>query len=137
MVDLQSTSGGSATRSERIASRTQAACATAIVLLATLPFLFKPLHIDDPADLQYVEQVLQTPSDPYGFEVDWDEGPRPAFRNYHPPLKYYYHALVLRFFPLTEFTLHASYIPFVAVTAWAVIAIARRFKCPPLLLLVL
>src|SRR5262245_12341303 len=127
MVDSQSVSGSTA-RSERTTSGGQSACAAVIVLLATVPFLWKPLHIDDPADLQYVEQVLRHPGDPYGFEVDWDEGPRPAFRNYHPPLKYYFHALVLRFFPLTEVTLHASYLPFVCVTAWAVTAIARRFQ---------
>jgi hypothetical protein len=120
-----------------MAGRVQAASAAAIVLLATIPFLLKPLHIDDPADLQYVQQVLRRPSDPYGFEVDWDEGPRWAFRNYHPPLKYYYHALVLRFFPLSELTLHASYLPFVAMTAWGVIVIARRFGCSPLLVLIL
>lgn len=111
--------------------------ATTIVLLATVPFLTKPFHIDDPADLQYVRQILRHPLDSYGFEVDWDEGPRPAFRNYHPPLKYYYQAIVLAALPLSEFTLHASYIPFVALTAWAILRIARRFRCPPIVLLAL
>lgn len=107
-----------------------------VVLLATVPFLAKPLHIDDPADLQYVRQILREPLDPYGFELDWDEGPRPAFRNYHPPLKYYYHALVLALFPNSEFVLHLSYVPFVALNAWAVVRLALRFECSPLLLLV-
>ena len=108
----------------------------AVVLLATVPFLAKPLHIDDPADLQYVRQILHDPLDPYGFELDWDEGPRPAFRNYHPPLKYYYHALVLALFPTSQVVLHASYIPLVALTAWAIVRFARRFDCSPLPLLV-
>jgi hypothetical protein len=109
----------------------------AVTLLATLPFLGKALHIDDPADLEYVRQILQSPLDPYGFQLDWDEGPRPAFRNYHPPLKYYYHAAVLRFLPQSEFTLHLSFVPFVALTAWAIVWLANRFGCPPLPVLIL
>src|SRR5262245_26214575 len=93
--------------------------AAGVVLLATLPWLGKPLHIDDPADLQYVQQVLRSPTDPYGFEVDWDEGPRPAYHNYHPPLKYYYHALILALFPLSEWTLHLANLPLVVLTAWS------------------
>jgi hypothetical protein len=129
----------SSNASSRCSARSQVAYwigTFAVVLLATVPFLSKPLHIDDAADLQYVQQVLRSPLDPYGFEVDWDEGPRPAFQNYHPPLKYYYHALVLALFPFSEITLHLSYVPFVALTAWAVQRLAARFGCPPLLVLV-
>jgi hypothetical protein len=123
-------------RSNGSLSRLQRSFVLAVVSVATIPFLAKPLHIDDPADLQYVRQILREPLDPYGFEVDWDEGPRPAFRNYHPPLKYYYHALVLALFPTSEIVLHISYIPFVALTAWAVVRLARRFDCSPVPLLV-
>ena len=137
MSELRSADGASKSISAPTVRGTEAIWMMAVALLATLPFLAKPLHIDDPADLEYVEQVLRHPGDPYGFEVDWDEGPRSAFRNYHPPLKYYYHALFLWLFPYSEITLHASYIPFVMLTAWAVIRLAHRFDCPPILLLVL
>jgi hypothetical protein len=108
--------------------------ATAIVLAATIPFVTKPLHIDDAADLQYVDQVRSRPSDPYGFRLDWDEGPHSAYENYHPPLKYYYHALWLQVFPRSEWSLHVSYLPFVAITAVSVMWLAQRFRCPPLTL---
>jgi hypothetical protein len=104
-------------------------------MLATIPFLTKPFHIDDPADLQHVQHVMRAPLDPYGFQVDWDEGPHPAFLNYHPPLKYYYHALILTFLPISEVALHVSFLPFVALTAWAVMSLAKRFGSRPLLLL--
>ena len=112
-----------------------------VAAAATLPFLWKPLHIDDPADLQYVQQILRDPSDPYGFEFDWGEGPRPAIYNYHPPLKFYYHALVLWLanagtdvyrYPHIEFVLHASYVPFVLVIVFSLARLAEHFRAPPI-----
>jgi hypothetical protein len=121
----------------RRVARRQTTLSAVVVLIATLPWLGKPLHIDDAADLQYVRQVLREPLDPYGFEVDWDEGPRPAIENYHPPLKYYYQALVLALFPLSEWTLHLAQVPLVALAAWSVVSLGRRFGCPPVVLLAL
>lgn len=112
----------------------QPIAATIVVLVATLPFLSKPFHIDDPSDLEYVRQVLRDPINPYGFEMDWDQGPRPAYENYHPPLKYYYQALVLAFVPLSEVVVHFSYLPFVILTVWSAFVLARRFDCSPTLL---
>ena len=103
-----------------------------VVLAATIPFVSKPFHIDDAADLQYVDRVLAQPADPYGFLLDWDEGPHPAYQNYHPPLKYYYHALWLIVFPRSEWSLHVSYVPFVALTVVSLMWLAKRFACPPL-----
>lgn len=113
----------------------------AVALLATLPFLWKPLHIDDAADIQYVQQILRAPLDPYEFEFDWGEGPRPAIHNYHPPLKFYYHAAVLWLggggkdvyqYPRIELILHLSYLPFVFLTVFALAWLAGYFGAPAL-----
>lgn len=110
-----------------------------VALLASVPFVRKPLHIDDPADLQYVRQILNEPLDPYGFEFDWGEGPRPAIRNYHPPLKFYYHAAVLAVVfrgqdpfrsDWLEEVLHLSYLPFVWLIVVSVYRLCGHFEVP-------
>ena len=116
-----------------------------VAALACLPFVRKPLHIDDPADLQYVRQILRSPWDPYGFEFDWGEGPRPAIRNYHPPLKFYYHAAILavvfRDDPFRsewlEEVLHLSYLPFVWIIALSAYGLCDYFEVRPWPVLVL
>lgn len=112
-----------------------------VAAAATVPFLGKALHIDDAADIQYVQQILRAPLDPYGFEFDWGEGPRPAIHNYHPPLKFYYHAAVLWLagggrdvyrYPSIELILHLSYVPFVVATVFSLAFLAAYFRAPVL-----
>src|SRR5262249_38848368 len=47
-----------------------------------------------------------------------------------------YHALILKLFPFSEIVLHLSFLPFVAMLAWSILSLAKRFGCPPLFLLI-
>src|SRR5688500_9265440 len=44
---------------------------TLACLLLLVPFLSKPLHMDDPMYVWAAEHILNRPLDPYGFDVNW------------------------------------------------------------------
>src|SRR6266516_648125 len=62
-----------------------------IVLAATVPFLGKPFHIDDPLYLAVARQILQKPWDPFGAEILWEKTPESLFdADFNPPLWSYF-----------------------------------------------
>ncbi len=67
-----------------------------------MPFVTKPLHIDDPMYVWAAERILRQPLDPYGFDVSWGYDVRPmsaVMKN--PPLVSYYLAAVIGLFGTT------------------------------------
>jgi hypothetical protein len=68
-----------------------------IVLAATLPFLGKAFHIDDPLYLAVARQILVRPWDPYGAQVLWERDYESLFdADFNPPLWSYLLAGVMK-----------------------------------------
>ena len=42
-----------------------------LVVIISVPFLNKALHIDDPLFVYEAEQILKDPLHPYQFEINW------------------------------------------------------------------
>jgi hypothetical protein len=58
-----------------------------IILSATVPFLGKAFHIDDPLYLAVARQILSKPHDPYGADILWERAYEPLFdADFNPPL---------------------------------------------------
>jgi len=80
-------------------------------LFALVPFLGKPVHLDDPLFVWTAQQIQEHPSDFYGFDVNWYGAPMPmskVFKN--PPLAAYYIAAVASVAGYNEFALHAAFL---------------------------
>jgi 4-amino-4-deoxy-L-arabinose transferase-like glycosyltransferase len=86
-------------------------------LLLLVPFLSKPLHMDDPMYVWAAEHILNQPLDPYGFDVNWGskiERMPDAMKN--PPLVCYYLAGAMMLLGRSEQALHlAMLLPAVGV----------------------
>ncbi|MBI3466027.1 MAG: glycosyltransferase family 39 protein [Planctomycetes bacterium] len=66
------------------------------MLAATVPFLCKAFHIDDPLYLAVARQILAKPWDPFGGEMLWEHEPESLFdADFNPPLWSYCLAGVL------------------------------------------
>ncbi len=82
---------------------------TLTCLLLLLPFLSKPLHIDDPMYVWAAENILTHPLDPYGFAVNWRSTLTPmADVMQNPPLVCYYLASAMIILGRSEPALHLA-----------------------------
>jgi hypothetical protein len=110
----------------------------AVLILAVvaflIPFVAKPLNIDDPLFVWSAKQIQRHPWDFYGFDVNWYGLPQSmAVVNQNPPLVAYYLALVASVTGFHEVALHLAFlVPTMALMA-GVYWIARRFCENPLL----
>jgi hypothetical protein len=74
-----------------------------------VPFLSKPLHIDDPMYVWAAKHVLHHPLDPYGFAVNWGRATEPMFNAMqNPPLMCYYLAGMMLLLGQSEAALHLA-----------------------------
>jgi Dolichyl-phosphate-mannose-protein mannosyltransferase len=100
--------------------------------LIQLPYLPGPFRIDDPYHLEAAKQMRRAPGDPYGFQINWDGTPRPAFVTYaSPPLVPAWLALWSCVFPNNEISLHLAMLPFSLVALIAFGVLARSFEVRP------
>src|SRR3954469_816736 len=82
---------------------------TLACLLLLVPFLSKPLHVDDPMYLWTAQQIQSRPFDPYGFAVNWQATMTPmASEMQNPPLICYYLATVTSLLGSSEAALHLA-----------------------------
>lgn len=103
-----------------------------LVLGLTVPFLGKPVHIDDTFVLRITERILETPFDPFGAEIDWFGHLTPIWKaTTNPPLVSYWLAPVAGVFGEKEVLLHVAIVPFYLLFAWGVFALSRRFTADP------
>ncbi len=99
-----------------------------IVLGLILPFAGKPVHIDDTFVLHITRQILQTPADPFGSDIDWFGHLMPIWKaTTNPPLVSYWLAPVEALFGAEEVPLHLALVPFALLFAWGAFSLARRF----------
>jgi 4-amino-4-deoxy-L-arabinose transferase-like glycosyltransferase len=99
-----------------------------LALIVGLPFLTKPLHIDDTVVLAVAEQITRAPLRPFDASINWFGDPRPIFEETtNPPLVSYYLAPVVARFGFAEAPLHAAMLLFLVVLAVAMVTLSRRF----------
>jgi 4-amino-4-deoxy-L-arabinose transferase-like glycosyltransferase len=99
-----------------------------------LPFLGKPLHIDDPMYVWTAQHIVAHPFDFYGLDVNWvgaTESMATAQQN--PPGVAYWLALVGAVFGWSEPALHAGMLVPAVLAVIGVWLLAQRLGAPPTL----
>jgi 4-amino-4-deoxy-L-arabinose transferase-like glycosyltransferase len=106
-----------------------------IVLLAVLclvPFLNKPLHIDDPLFVWSAQRIVESPADFFGIDVNWYGRPMPLDEvTKNPPLTCYYLALLGALFGWSEVALHTGMLLPAGLAAGGILRVARRGCATP------
>lgn len=89
-----------------------------VTLLCLVPFVNKAFHVDDTLFLAAAKQIQSSPTNFYGFNINWYGNVEPMSNiTKNPPLTCYYIALVAKFFGWSEIALHLAFlIPALAVT---------------------
>jgi 4-amino-4-deoxy-L-arabinose transferase-like glycosyltransferase len=104
-----------------------------LTLALLLPFLNKPLHVDDPMYVWTAKQIVEHPSDFYGTDVNWCLVKRPmALANDNPPLTSYWLAAVGSLFGWRESVLHAAMLVPALFAIAGVSLLAVRLGASPL-----
>jgi 4-amino-4-deoxy-L-arabinose transferase-like glycosyltransferase len=105
-----------------------------VVTLLLVPFLGKPLNIDDPLFVWAARQIAHHPTDPYGFTGNWTGGSEPFCRfMQNPPGLCYYLAAAGRVLGWSDVALHAALVPVGVLAAVGTYLLSARFCRRPLL----
>ena len=67
-----------------IVSRGATATLLGVAVLFTLLNAVKPLTVDDTVYYYFARQIAEHPADPYGFEIFWQDRPKPALHQVAP-----------------------------------------------------
>jgi len=102
-----------------------------VIILA--PFIFKPIHLDDPVYIWAALNILKNPFNFYGSQMNWLGFEAPTYAlMMSPPLVCYYIALVILFFGSSEVALHIAFIiPAIGVSIGTYF-LAKEFSTKPL-----
>lgn len=112
----------------RFLERREWLAALGLALALAVPFLDKPIHIDDPVVLRVSENVLRDAADPLAGRMDWFGHQLPVWEvTTNPPLLSYWLAPVVALFGDSEIALHAAMIPFLAAMALGLFRLSDRF----------
>lgn len=111
---------------------------TYLVLLLALgiqcAFIHKPFHVDDTVVLHIARQILRSPLNPFGGEMDWDGSVRSTFSvTTNPPLLSYLLAPFIAIGGEREWLLHVVMLVWQVLLWWGVVLLARRFEVHPTL----
>jgi hypothetical protein len=99
----------------------------ALCVVPLLPLLDAAVSIDAPVFLAVTRQILESPGDPFGFEMVWDPtSPYTHQFNRNPPLLSYWLAPAVLAFGEWEPALHAALLPFPLLAGLSFYGIARR-----------
>ncbi len=105
----------------------------AVCVLLLVPFLGKPLHIDDPLFVWSARQIAAHPLDPYGFAGNWGGRQQPFYEfMQNPPGWAYYLAAAARLVGWGEAGLHAAVVPVSVAAAVGTYLLAAEFCRRPL-----
>jgi len=105
-----------------------------IIIIFSVPFLDKALHIDDPYFISVAKQIIKNPLDPYGFSINWYGYSTIAAETVrNPPLACYYLALVGHYFGWNETTLHTAFLLITISCGLAIYKLAQKFGNNPFL----
>jgi 4-amino-4-deoxy-L-arabinose transferase-like glycosyltransferase len=106
--------------------RVEVAVLVAVTLACLLPFVARPLHIDDPLFVWCARHIAAHPLDFYGFKVNWGRTPEPMYVvTQNPPLTCYWLALAGRVFGWSEVALHLAMLPWAVTAVVGTYALAR------------
>ena len=104
----------------------------AIVLALNLPFIAKPMHLDDPLWIYTARWILKDPAHPYSYNREWPSQKGIATSLEDPPLISYYIALVITLFGEREAALHISFMIFPLIAAISMYYLGKKFTRNPL-----
>jgi 4-amino-4-deoxy-L-arabinose transferase-like glycosyltransferase len=103
-----------------------------------LPFVNKPLHIDDPLYIWTANHILSHPLDFYSFRLNWEGRNEPVSRFFqNPPLTSYLLALLTFLFGSSRIIFHLVFFLFDALAVVGIYLLAGRFCRRPFLVAVL
>src|ERR1051325_10735928 len=106
--------------------------------VALLPFLGKAFTMDDPLFLWAAQHIVESPGDPYGFNLNWYGRTQPmSFVMQNPPLTSYALALALEIVGWGEGALHFAFAFFAFAAVAGTWSLARGMTERPLLAAVL
>lgn len=109
-----------------------------LALAIQIAFINKPFHVDDTVVLHIARQILKTPLNPFGGELDWDGSVRSTFHvTTNPPLLSYLLAPFLAAGGEREWLMHTVMLVWQVLLWWGVVLLARRFEVHPALATVL
>src|SRR5215472_18765897 len=110
------------------------ACLSLLTVALLLPFLGKPLHVDDPMYVWTAKHIVEHPVDFYGLSVNWrGTMDSMAVVNKNPPGVSYWLALVGALFGWSEPALHAGMLVPAVLAVVGVWLLARSLGAPPAL----
>ena len=93
----------------------------------------KAVHIDDALYLSIALQILDSPLDPFGGVINWQQIPQPAYEvSISPPLISYYLAAAMLVFGDSSAGLHLAMSVWLLMAAWAAYRLAQRWTAYPL-----
>jgi hypothetical protein len=105
-----------------------------VVALTTIPFLNKPVHIDDPFVLRIAENVIHNPFDPFAGSFDWFGKLDPIFEaTTNPPLMSYFLAPFAYWSNQSEIVMHSACLFFYVIFAYSMYSLGNRFGKNPFL----
>src|SRR5947209_4115151 len=99
-----------------------------LLLLAAVLLLLnavKPLHMDDVVYYADARQIARQPLDPYGFQLSYFGGVRPALHVLAPPVVPFWWALGIRLFGTHPMAWKLWLWPFALLLVFALDALAR------------
>lgn len=110
------------------------ALSIAVLFLLYLPFCNQAFHMDDTVYIAVAKQIVNDWKNPFGFSYNW-YGTQQPVGNFidNLPGHSYYMAIWIKWFGLSEFVLHLSCFPFLALTFYGMVHLCKRFQVPPLL----
>jgi 4-amino-4-deoxy-L-arabinose transferase-like glycosyltransferase len=107
---------------------------TLATILCLAPFSGRAFHVDDTLFVLAARQIAQHPSDPYGFEVNWESVKTQMSEvTQNPPLASYYIALIARLLGWSERALHWGFILIAIALILGTYRLARKLTRLPLL----
>ncbi len=99
-----------------------------VTLVTSVPFLNKPIHIDDPVVLHVIHNIIENPLDPLRGEYDWDGHFVPLWKmTTNPPFLSYYLAPFAMYSDFSEIVMHAGMMVFLFLIAGSMVFLAMRF----------
>ncbi len=120
--------------SARSASLKELGCLSLLTIALLLPFIGKPLHVDDPMYVWTAKHIVEHPFDFYGLKVNWSGTLESmAVIDSNPPGVSYWLALVGALFGWSEPALHAGMLVPAILLVVGVWCLALRLGAPPIL----
>lgn len=116
------------------ATRRQWLVAIFLPALLLLPFINKPIHVDDAAYVVIAKHITQHPLDYYGVSLNWEGVSAPVYQwHASPPLANFYLAFIGAIFGWREWMLHTGFFLPAILASIGTFMLARRLCKRPMI----